>query len=269
MTPLPGHGTPCRGGSRRVLRGLAALGLALASVAGAGVTAASAATFSVNPTQIFLSGRSASTLLTLRNDSTETLRFEVSAFGWDQGPTGEIQLTPTHDVVFFPALLSLEPNEERKIRVGSIGGAAAYEQTYRIFVEELPPPAGEGDQTAVRVLTKMGIPIFVRPGREQASASLHGLAAGGGAFQFEMTNSGTVHFVPQQLKVRGLATSGDPVFEEDVSAWYILAGGRRIFDLSLPQDACARIASLVVEFGLGSSVLAETLETPGGVCGSS
>ena len=37
---------------------------------------ASAATFSVNPTQIFLAGRTNSSLVTVRNDSTEMLRFQ-------------------------------------------------------------------------------------------------------------------------------------------------------------------------------------------------
>ena len=99
---------------------------------------ASAATFSVNPTQIYLSGRTTSALLTLRNDSTETLRFQLSAFAWNQSATGEILLEPTQDVVFFPALLTLKQGEERRIRVGSTVSPGAIEKTYRIFVEELP-----------------------------------------------------------------------------------------------------------------------------------
>jgi len=41
---------------------------------------AAAATFTVDPTQIFLSGRSGSVLLTLRNESNETLQFQLSVF---------------------------------------------------------------------------------------------------------------------------------------------------------------------------------------------
>src|SRR5262245_19592751 len=135
---------------------------------------ASAATFSVNPTQIFLAGRTTSTLLTLRNDSTETLRFQLSVFEWQQGAGGEIELRPTQDVVFFPALLTLNAGEERRVRVGSTVAAGGTEKTYRIFVEELPAES-QGDATQVRVLTKMGIPIFIRPEKESSGATLAGL----------------------------------------------------------------------------------------------
>jgi len=57
--------------------------------------AAAAATFTVDPTQIFLSGRSGSVLLTLRNESNETLQFQLSVFAWTQSPSGEMQLEPT------------------------------------------------------------------------------------------------------------------------------------------------------------------------------
>jgi P pilus assembly chaperone PapD len=68
-----------------------------------------AATFTVEPTQIVFSNRTNSVLLTLRNESTETLRFELSVFKWDQSPSGEMQLEGTEDIVFFPALLTLAP----------------------------------------------------------------------------------------------------------------------------------------------------------------
>ena len=100
--------------------------------------AAAAATFTVDPTQIFLSGRTGSVLLTLRNESTETLQFQLSVFAWAQSPSGEMQLEPTEDIVFFPTLLTLKPKETRRVRVGSATPQEVREKTYRIFVEELP-----------------------------------------------------------------------------------------------------------------------------------
>ena len=49
---------------------------------------AGAATFSVNPTQVYLEGRTTTALVTLRNDSTEVMRFQVTAFTWQQSPAG-------------------------------------------------------------------------------------------------------------------------------------------------------------------------------------
>ena len=58
--------------------------------------------FTVNPTQVVLTARTMSALLTLRNDSDEALRFELSMFSWDQTDSGEMRLTSSEDIVFFP-----------------------------------------------------------------------------------------------------------------------------------------------------------------------
>ncbi len=232
----------------------------------AAIVPASAATFTVNPTQIFLGGRTATALVTLKNDSEESLRFQLTAFAWQQSPTGEMELTPTQDVVFFPALLTLGPREERRIRVGSSVVAGAQERTYRVFVEELPPVDGGAPGSAVRVLTKMGIPIFIRPTSEKTTATLQGLTVRDGALRFTVANSGSVHFVPKKVQVRGVSGDATAVFERDVQSWYILAGGRREFSVPLPAPDCSRLASVVVDVEFGSTNVKETLPTLGGAC---
>jgi fimbrial chaperone protein len=227
---------------------------------------AAASSFNVNPTQIFLTGKATSALLTIRNESEDTLRFQLSAFAWDQSPTGELLLAPTSDIVFYPALLTLAPKEERKIRVGRTAPAGSAEKTYRIFVEEMPPLDEEGvSGAAVKMLTKRGVPIFIRPARESATATVSGLERQGDVVRFSLSNSGTVHFVPQQVTVKGMAGT-NPVFEQTLDAWYVLAGGRRDFQTAIPKDTCGKVTSLFVEVAIGSSRLNETLDTPGGAC---
>lgn len=225
--------------------------------------AASAATFTVDPTQIFLSGRNGSVLLTLRNESNETLQFQLSVFAWTQSPLGQMELEPTEDVVFFPTLLTLKPKETRRVRVGSATPQDVREKTYRIFVEELPPIERVSD--GVRVLTKMGIPIFVRPVKEVATATLNDLRQEDGTLQFTLTNAGTVHVVPQSIKVRGLAGS-NTAFDRELEGWYVLAGGRREFDMAFPKNACAQVTSIVVDVQFASGKLQERLQTPNGAC---
>lgn len=237
---------------------------ALASLAMAGV--ASAATFSVAPTQIFLAGKATTALLTVKNDSSEPVRFQLSAFAWQQLPSGEMQLAATSDVVFFPALLTLGPNEERKIRIGSTVTAAAQERTYRVFVEELPPDAPPADAAAVRVLTRMGVPVFIRPAQQSASATLADLGLNNGALRFSVTNSGTVHFVPEKVLVRVLSQNNEALLERELQSWYILAGGRRDFDLAVPPADCGKVERVTVDVTFNSNVLRETLQTPGGAC---
>jgi fimbrial chaperone protein len=242
----------------------AAAVVAVIMLATAGASSAAAATFSVNPTQIFLARRSSSALLTLRNESDQVLRFELSVFAWSQTASGEMTLEPTQDVVFFPSLLTLKPSETRRVRVGYVKEAGALEKTYRIFVKELPP-VDSRDSAGVRVLTTMGIPIFVRPAKEVATATLDGLKHEGGRFQFALANTGTVHFVPTKIRVRGLA-GGEAVFDREVDGWYVLASGRREFAVPLPAPDCKRVTAVLVNVDIASETLEERLQTPGGAC---
>src|SRR5262249_7800725 len=139
-----------------------------------------AATFTINPIQVFLSDSAKSGLITLQNTSPGPLRFQLSVFAWAQATDGSMVLAPTRDVVFFPKLLTLAPGEERKIRVGASTPAAATEKTYRLFVEELPSADQANPATGtsqIRVLTRAGIPIFVRPAKPVVTARIEGVVA--------------------------------------------------------------------------------------------
>jgi fimbrial chaperone protein len=117
----------------------------------------------------------------------------------------------------------------------------------------------------VRVLTKMGIPIFIRPVKEVATATLNDLRQQDGTLHFTLTNPGTVHIVPQTIKVRGL-TGSNTAFNGELEGWYVLAGGRREFEMAFPTNACAQVVSIVVDIQFASGKLQERLQTPNGVC---
>jgi fimbrial chaperone protein len=238
-----------------------AAGLALSQAA-----AAAAASFTVNPTQVFLSSTTRSALVTIKNETDKPVRFQLTMMAWTQDPGGQMQLAPTKDVVFFPSLLTLNGREERRVRVGAEVPAGPVEKTYRLFVEELPPDEPARVPGAVVMLTKVGIPIFLQPARLTTRATLQDLSLKAGRFSFRLVNSGTFHFIPQAVRVRGLDQAGAVVLDQKPSAWYVLAGGERVFDLEIPADACARIRSLVVEAQLPNSTLKELLQAPDGAC---
>jgi fimbrial chaperone protein len=76
--------------------------LACASLLCVCVGTAHASTFDVSPITLTLSAKVPSGMLVVTNRGAEPLRFQVSAFAWDQKPNGEMVLKPTTDVVFFP-----------------------------------------------------------------------------------------------------------------------------------------------------------------------
>jgi fimbrial chaperone protein len=169
-------------------------------------------------------------------------------------------------VVFFPALLVLAAKESRNVRIGIATPFGATEKTYRIFVEELPPLVPPDASAGVRVLTKMGVPIFLQPSKNQAQGGLRALAAKDGVFRFEVRNLGNVHLLPQSVRIRGLSRTGEPLIDKSMDGWYVLAGGTREYELPLPPTDCRGIATLAVEVQIGSTTLQERLETSAQAC---
>ncbi len=240
---------------------LALLWIALAA------TEAGAADFTVNPIQIFLSAQTRSAILTVQNTSTEPLRFQLNAFAWAQDATGQMQLSPTTEVIFCPRLLSLAPNEQRIVRVGTSVQPGPVERTYRIFVEELPPSTQQGAPPGqVRVLARMGIPIFVEARAGRAELRLGPPSVQAGRVVFELHNAGTKHVVPVDIRVRGLDASGATVWERPQDAWYVLAGDRRVYEIPVERADCARTSAVTVQVVVGEQTLAERADVTASAC---
>ncbi|MBI1873417.1 MAG: molecular chaperone [Acidobacteria bacterium] len=226
--------------------------------------------FTVSPTIIELTSRARTALLTIRNESGETLRFQLTVFVWSQRPDGEMELTPTEDIVFFPTLFAVEPKQDRRVRVG-LGTATLFgpsEKSYRIFVEELPSAqaAPQAAGSEIKVLTRMGLPIFLRPVSPKSSASLSDLGLRDGRAEFDLRNTGNIHLIPREARISGFGERGDRLFVSDLQSWYVLAGGARHYAVDLTGGQCQQVRRLEVEFGFESATLKDRLETPGGVC---
>lgn len=240
---------------------------ALAAVTLLAPPAADASSFTVNPTRVYLSASTTSALMTLKNESPDPLRMQIKAQRWAQAPDGEMQLSATDDLIVFPSLLTLKPGEERKIRVAPSTTFGAVEKTYRLYVEELPLATSEKpDGASVKILTRLGIPVFLQPARPQAAALVRDVALSGGKVTFQLANTGNSHYLPTAIAVRGFTAAGIAVQDWPVSGWYVLAGTTRAFSVPLERPACERVRSLLVEVRIGETVLKGPLATPGGAC---
>jgi fimbrial chaperone protein len=208
----------------------------------------SASAFRVTPIRLSLERNSASSLLTLTNESKDTLRFQITAFAWSQEPNGTMKLEPTKDILFFPALLTLDAGAERKVRVSAKAAPGTVEKTYRIFFEELPslaaPGASEGAQ--VKILTKMGVPIFLAPNKVDEKASIDQARLEKGTLRFHVKNEGNVRFAVQGVSVRGVGAGDATLFERQADGWYVLAGTHRAYELAVPADVCGSLQSIVI-----------------------
>lgn len=211
---------------------------------------ARAADLQVHPVSIDLSGAEPRATVALRNVGREPVWLEVQTAAWSQSPEGELQTAPTDEIVVFPPLLTLAPGEERNLRVGTTARPGAAERTYRVFLQELPPAGKPGERQQVRVLSRLGLPVFLAPQRPASSAALEGLGASGGKARFALRNAGSVRLRPAEVKLVARGAAGHTLFARPLDAWYVLAGGERRYELSLPQEQCPAIRTLAVEVTL-------------------
>lgn len=221
---------------------------------------ARASNFDVAPILLELSDKAASGTIVVTNRAQETLRFHITAFAWSQRADGEMVLQPTKDIVFFPAMLALNPKESRQVRVGTKLKPGAVERSYRLFVEELPPAvkSKEDKANAIRVLTKMGLPIFVEAVSPKALPRITPPVLSGRNVSFDLKNGGTKHMRVQRVTVKA-KNADKTVHSEELPGWYVLAGGTRTYALTLPDAACQQATSLEVQVESDSGAPKTTL----------
>lgn len=226
---------------------LQALLLALSSLVLFSAARADASLFQVSPVRLALSGQVTNGLLSVQNQSNEPLRFQVTAHEWRQTNSGEMTLLPTTEVAVFPTLITIPAGASRKVRVGVLGQPGATEKTYRVFVEELPPLSAPGASNGVRVLTRMGIPIFFSALAPTSTPVVEGLALRAGHLSFTVKNTGNTHFMNSVIRVVTRNGAGQTIHETRAKGWYVLGGGERLHDIAIPAAGCTGVASVAVE----------------------
>lgn len=222
----------------------------------------------VSPVQLHLTKDESKTQIDVKNDGDEPARFQLSLFVWGEDPDKGMQLQPTQDVVFFPSLLALKAGEQRSVRVGVLPQQfGLVEKTYRLFVEELPGVERPNSRSSVRVLTRVGIPIFLDPVRKLDTAAVE-LRVQPGAVVTDVRNTGNVHVRVLTVALKAFDAQGTPLIEKQQQGWYILANGRKSYRFELPQGTCAKARRLIASVHTDDDRnFSQALDTPAGACG--
>jgi fimbrial chaperone protein len=213
---------------------------------------AEAASFQVDPSTFVLSATATNGLLAVRNLADETVRVQVSAFVWNQTPGGDVDLAPTHDLVFFPSILTIAPHDARNVRISTasdgVFASTTVEKTYRLIVEELAPTVKVSSPTsAVRVLIRMSVPVFLQPAVLRPVPRIERISLQGNHATFVVSNPGTAHFITKKVRLSVTAKDGRTLFDSTVGGWYVLAQSLRNYDIALPPAACATGTSVAIE----------------------
>jgi fimbrial chaperone protein len=218
---------------------LAALLLGLAAPALGG-------TLRVSPLKVFFDRSTASATVQVRNAGAEKTSIQADVRAWSVTADGRDAYEDTSDFVFFPRIFEVEPGEDGVVRLAYRGETALpTEQSYRIFLRELPTPGKQ--EEGVGFLIELSVPIFIRASHPRSEGTVAGAELAGSRIQVRVENRGTEFFVVDSIVAAGRDDAGQETFRSQVGGWYVLAGTTRPFSVAVEPEACRRTRTVTVE----------------------
>ena len=199
----------------------------------AGVSVVSAASIGVSPVRATLSADQSMGALTVRNSGTEPMSVQLEVMNWSQ-QEGKDVFTATREVLANPPIFTVPPGGSQLIRAGLRRAPdPRRELTYRIFLQELPPPPSP-DFNGAKMLMRVSLPVFVLPALP-AEPVLRWQAArtSDGALKISLTNIGNAHIQIVSFSL-SLPGSTQPWITQQAST-YVLLG--QSHDWILPANA--------------------------------
>jgi fimbrial chaperone protein len=183
--------------------------------------AASGQALSVLPVNVFLSPGQRATSMTVTNQGNSATAIQIRAYAWSQ-KDGDDQLTASDAVVVSPPLASITPGASQVIRLILRQPAQGCEATYRIILDQIPPPAEPG---VVHMVLRLSIPIFALPATRAVPHVQFHLEVNGGQLFLVGINDGLRHEVFRDIVLT--TSDGRKLKEESSTSPYILAGATR------------------------------------------
>jgi len=202
-----------------------------------------AGSFNVNPIKVFFrDGAKTSAIEVTNNAVSEKVTLQMKGVKWTQDSTGKDVYEDAAELVIFPKIVTLDPNEKKIIRLGYQGVPIAdREAAYRIFLEELP--VDKPGELGLKVALKLSVPIFLVPKKENKDWVLEEASAKKGAASVIVKNNGNTHLIVTKVTAKGFDETDKELFSNDIGGWYLLAGTKKTYSVPLPADGCPNLES--------------------------
>lgn len=205
----------------------------------AGLGAASAGSFQVNPVRATLSPDKPIGAMTVRNLGNEPTVLQLEVMNWSQ-EQGKDVYTPSRELLATPPIFTVPAGGSQIVRVGLRRPPDAQrELTYRLFLQEVPPPPKPGFQ-GLQVALRIGVPVFVPPAAVQPPVlAWRIIRTREGQLELGLANNGNSHV--QVANVRLVRPDGGELGKQQIAA-YVLSGQSSIWplkDIKAPQPVSA------------------------------
>lgn len=165
-------------------------------------------------------GQRATTVSVTNAGATET-SIQIRAYAWAQ-PDGNDQLAATDAIVASPPIATIAPGATQIVRLVLRRAPQAREDTYRILLDQIPPPAEPG---VVHVVFRISIPIFAEPKTRAVSHLKFHLERSAQQMFLTASNDGVVHEALHGVELT--ADGGEKLDGTFGGSQYVLAGATR------------------------------------------
>jgi fimbrial chaperone protein len=212
---------------------------------------------SVLPVTIQLAPGQLAAAITLANQSDGETSFQVRAYAWHQQDATD-QLSSTDDLLASPPLGTIAAAATQVVRLVLRKSPQGREATYRILLDQIPPPAAPG---TVRIALRLSIPIFAEPATRAVPHVQWRVLDSGRQSYLEAINDGDRHETVRDIM---LASSGSTDKVEPNLSPYILAGSTRRWEIIASGQPLAPGATLHLTAQMDSGPLDQTVVVVGG-----
>jgi fimbrial chaperone protein len=152
------------------------------------------------------------------------------------------------------------------VRTGITSPPVSTEKSYRLFIEELPQPR-QDNQTAVSIVVRFGIPVFVKPLKEEKKGVIDSPRIGPTSLSTVIRNTGSVNLHLKNVIFTGRDKQGQEIFRRETQGGYLLVGTARPYSAAITPDECRSIASFEIEANNDKIPLNTTTLVDRSLCG--
>jgi fimbrial chaperone protein len=184
----------------------------------------------VLPVNIFLEPGQKATTLTVTNQGTNPTAIQIRAYAWSQ-KTGTDELTASDDVVVSPPIATIAGGATQVVRLILRQSPTGQEGTYRILVDQIPPPAEPG---IVHIVLRLSIPVFAQVSAKPVVHVQFHVERKDGKMFLVGVNDANSHDVIRDIVLT--STDGLKFKSQGDSPPYILPGTTRRWPIELPAN---------------------------------
>jgi fimbrial chaperone protein len=200
-----------------------------------------AGSYTIQPTRIELSPRRPSISVQITNVAEEATTIQAHLVAWTANGAEELQIN-SDALILNPPIFTLAPHKTQFMRIGLRKQQfSAAEVTYRLILEELPPPPNP-EFSGVRTLLRLSVPIFIAPPGLQPQTTWTALRHEG-KITLRAVNLGKAHVQVRNISLRS-AEGAEATHNQSFSTYLLPTGWK---EWTFEEGQLSRAEQLIID----------------------